>query len=223
MTGRFSDRLRELAAPIWQAQHEHAFVRGIGDGTLSLEKFTYWVRQDYLFLIEYCRLFAVATARSPDLETLRRFADLLQATARGEMDLHRSYARELGISEAELEREPMAPTTQAYTDFLLRVATLGYFAELAAALLPCMWGFSEVGLALQARGLPSEPRYATWVETYADPEFAALADWCRELVDRLAEGVSEDGRRRMEAAFVTSSRHELAFWEMAWTLERWPV
>jgi thiaminase (transcriptional activator TenA) len=223
MTGRFTDHLHELSAPIWEAQHEHPFVRGIGEGTLGIEKFTHWVRQDYLFLIEYCRLFAVAAARSPDLETLRRFADLLQATARDEMDLHRSYARELGIADAELESEPMAPTTRAYTDFLLRVAALGDFAELAAALLPCMWGFSEVGLALRARGLPSEPRYAAWVEMYADPEFAALAAWCRELVDRLAEGVSEGGRRRMEAAFLTSSRHELAFWEMAWTLERWPV
>jgi thiaminase/transcriptional activator TenA len=139
------------------------------------------------------------------------------------MDLHRAYAHELGISEVELERETLAPTTRAYTDFLLRMAALGDFAELAAALLPCMWGFSEIGRRLQDSGRPSEPRYAKWIAMYADPEFAALADWCRELVDELAEGISEDGRARMEAAFLTSSRHELAFWEMGWTLERWPV
>ena len=221
--GRFTDHLHELAAPIWQAQHEHPFVRGIGDGTLDMEKFAHWIRQDYHFLIEYCRVFAVAAARSPDLETLGRFADLLQATVHGEMDLHRAYAHELGISEVELERETMAPTTRAYTDFLLRMAALGDFAELAAALLPCMWGFSEIGRRLQDSGRPSEPRYAKWIAMYADPEFTALADWCRELVDELAEGISEDGRARMEAAFLTSSRHELAFWEMGWTLERWPV
>ncbi len=177
MTARFTDWLRARADPIWRAQHGHPFIRGIGDGTLDLERFTHWVRQDYRFLVEYCRLFGLAAARAPDLDTLVRFADLLQATARTEMNLHRAYAREFGIGEAELEREPMAPTTRAYTDFLLRVAATGDFAELAAALLPCMWGFAELGQALKARGLPADPRCARWVEMYADPEFAALAGW----------------------------------------------
>ncbi|MER3420854.1 MAG: thiaminase II [Chloroflexota bacterium] len=223
MGERFTDHLRALAEPVWRAQHEHPFVRGIGDGTLDLERFTHWVRQDYRFLIEYCRLFGLAAARAPDLATLARFADLLQATARTEMELHRSYAREFGISPEELEREEMAPTTRAYTDFLLRVAAIGDFAELAAALLPCMWGFSEIGCALKARGLPPEPRYAKWIEMYADPEFAALADWCRGLVNRLAEEAPPQTRRRMEEVFLTSSRYELAFWQMAWERERWPV
>jgi thiaminase/transcriptional activator TenA len=223
MSERFTDRLRRVAEPVWQAQHEHPFVRGIGDGTVPVEPFMHWVRQDYLFLIEYCRLFALAAARSPDLETLARFADLLQTTAHTEMSLHRAYAAEFGISGAELERETMAPTTRAYTDFLLRVAALADFAEMTAALLPCMWGFSEIGQALAARGVPAEPRCAKWVEMYADPEFAALAEWCRALVDRLAAEAGPEGRRRMESAFLTSSRHELAFWEMAWRLERWTV
>jgi thiaminase/transcriptional activator TenA len=220
---RFSARLRRLADPVWRAQLEHPFVRGIGDGSLDLERFRHWVRQDYRFLVEYCRLFGLAAARAPDLDTLVRFADLLQATARTEMDLHRAYAAELGIAPASLEREPMAPTTRAYTDFLVRVAATGDFAELAAALLPCMWGFAEIGQALALRGLPAEPRYAKWVRMYADPEFAALAGWCRELVDRLAAGANSATRGRMEASFLTSSRYEYLFWEMAWSRETWPV
>jgi thiaminase/transcriptional activator TenA len=219
----FSARLRRLGDAVWRAQHEHPFVRGIGDGSLDLERFRHWVRQDYRFLIEYCRLFGLAAARAPDLDTLVRFAELLQATARTEMDLHRAYAGELGITPGDLEREPMAPTTRAYTDFLVRVAATGDFAELAAALLPCMWGFSEIGQTLAARGLPAEPRFAKWIRAYADPEFAALAGWCRELVDRLAAGADAPGRRRMEEAFLTSSRYEYLFWEMAWRLETWPV
>jgi thiaminase/transcriptional activator TenA len=219
----FSAHLRRLADPVWQAQRAHPFVQGIGDGTLPLDRFAHWVRQDYRFLVEYCRLFGLAAARAPDLETLARFADLLQATARTEMDLHRASAAELGIDARELEAAPMAPTTRAYTDFLVRVAATGDYAELAAALLPCMWGFAEIGGALAARGEPPEPRYARWVRTYADPEFAALAAWCRELVDRLAGGADAALRRRMEEAFLTSSRYEYLFWDMAWRLEAWPV
>jgi thiaminase/transcriptional activator TenA len=218
----FSARLRQLAEPVWQAQHSHPFVRGIGDGSLALERFQFWIRQDYLFLIEYCRLFGLAAARAPDLATLARFADLLQATARTEMSLHRSYAAEFGISDEDLEREEMAPATRAYTDFLIRVAATGDFAELVAALLPCMWGFSEIGQRLAAGGRPGDHRYAAWIETYASPDFAELARWCRELLDRLAADAGEETRRRMAAAFITSSRYELAFWESAWTEQHWP-
>ena len=216
-----SDELRAAAADLWEAQLVHPFVRGIADGTLPVERFAHYVRQDYLFLIEYARTLALGAARAPDLETMRRFTDLAQTILGEEMELHRALARDLGISEAELEREPPAPTTQAYTDFLVRTAALGDLAELAAALLPCMWGYSELGQRLAAQPPPPDERYAGWIATYAADDFAELAAWCRGLVDRLAVRADDDGRRRMERAFVTCSRYELAFWEMGWTLERW--
>jgi thiaminase/transcriptional activator TenA len=102
----------------------------------------------------------------------------------------------------------------AYTDFLLRTAATGEFAEVLAALLPCMWGYSELGRALAAAGLPAEPRYRRWVETYADPEFAALAAWCAGLLDRAADGLPAARLAACERAFLTSLRHELAFWDV---------
>ena len=39
MTNSVSCRLREAAAPIWEACLKHPFVTGIGDGTLPVEKF----------------------------------------------------------------------------------------------------------------------------------------------------------------------------------------
>jgi thiaminase (transcriptional activator TenA) len=217
----FAGELRESAAEVWEAQHAHPFVRGIGDGTLPVDRFAHFVRQDYVFLVEYARTLALGAARAPDFATMRRFAELAQAILGEEMALHRALAGELGISEAELENEQPARTTQAYTDFLVRTAALSELSELAAALLPCMWGYAEIGQRLAAARVPAEPRYAQWIETYAAPEFEELAAWCRGLVDRLAAAADEEGRARMERAFLTCSRYELAFWEMAWTLERW--
>src|SRR5258708_32100527 len=125
----FSARLRQLADPVWQAQHDHPFVRGIGDGSLPLEQFQFWIRQDYLFLIEYCRLFGLAAARAPDLETLSWFADLLHATARTEMDLHRSSAAKFCISAEGLEREAMSPLSRAETSFRFRLPWTGEFSR----------------------------------------------------------------------------------------------
>jgi len=223
MAERFTERLRRRAATIWDAQLHHPLVQGIGDGTLDLEKFKFWLRQDYLFLIEYARLLALAAARSPDLNTMMRFATLLKETVDTEMNLHREYVAEFGIRPEELERESLAPTTCAYTDFLLRVAATGDFAELTAALLPCMWAFSEIGQRLAEQPSPAEKRYAKWIAMYSSREFAELAGWCRELVDGLAKGLPERDLQRLEAAFLTSSRYEWQFWEMAWKMEHWQV
>jgi len=217
----FSHQLRAAAAEVWEAQHAHPFVRGIGDGTLPVERFAHYVRQDYVFLIEYARMLALGAARATDLQTMRRFADIAQAILGEEMELHRAFAREFGITEAELEAEAPAQATQAYTDFLVRTAALGDLGELAAALLPCMWGYAEIGQRLAAAGTPGDERYARWIQTYAAPDFEELAAWCRGLVDRLAAAADDDGRERMTRAFVTCSRYELAFWEMGWTLQRW--
>ena len=221
MQERLTNRLRREAAGIWEAQHQHPFVRGIGDGKLDMEKFKFWLRQDYVFLIEYARLLGLAAARSPDLGTMTRFAGLLEETLETEMSLHRAYANEFGISREELEQEPPAPTTRAYTDFLLRIAATGDFVELAAALLPCMWSFSEIGKRLAAPPLPSDTRYAQWIAMYSSREFAELAGWCRDLVDNLAAGLPERELKKLEEAFLTSSRYEWQFWEMAWKMERW--
>jgi thiaminase/transcriptional activator TenA len=223
MAERFTERLHQKAARIWEAQHQHPFVRGIGDGTLSLERFKFWLQQDYLFLIEYARILALAAARSPGLETMTRFVTLLKETVETEMNLHRTYAGEFGIRREELERELPAPTTRGYTDFLLRVAATADFAELASALLPCMWAFSEIGRRLAAQPTPSDQRYAKWIVMYSSREFAELAQWCCDLVDSLAAGLPERDLRKLEVAFLTSSRYELQFWEMAWKMERWPI
>jgi thiaminase/transcriptional activator TenA len=216
-TGRYTDELRALAAGIWEAQHVHPFVQGIGDGTLEVERFRHFVRQNYLYLIEYARLLSLACARAPRLEWMRRFAELAESTLGSEMDMHREFAATWAITADELEYERATPTTRAYTEFLLRTAALGDFSELVAALLPCMWGYAEVGQALAPRA-PGNP-YGAWIEMYASPEFAEQASWCRSVADELAAGLDDSRRAHMLEAFLQSSRHELAFWDMAWELE----
>jgi thiaminase/transcriptional activator TenA len=213
----FSAELRQAADGIWAAQHDHPFVRGIGDGTLDPERFRHYVRQDYLFLIDYARLLALGCARAPGLGELTRFAGLAHGVLTSELELHRSYAAEWNIPAGELDAERPTPTTRAYTDFLLRTAALGDYPELVAALLPCMWGYHEVGVRLAEHGLPGNELYARWIREYAGDQFGGLAAWCRELTDAAAAAAD---RGRMTDAFLASSRHELAFWDASWRLEQ---
>ena len=50
-----------------------------------------------------------------------------------------------------------------------------------------------------------------------------MAAWCRDLLDSLAAGLPERDLQKLEAAFLTSTRYEWQFWEMAWKMERWQV
>ena len=209
----FTDELRQAADPIWLAEHEHPFVRGIGVGSLDAAKFRHYVRQDYLFLIDYARLLALGCARAPRLDEMTRFAQLADAVLGREMELHRCYATEWGISTAELEEERPTATTRAYTDFLLRVGALGDFGELVGALLPCIWGYHELAARLAERGHPGNELYSRWIDEYAGVDFGKLTAWCRALTDAAAE---TSDRHRMTDAFLTSSRYELAFWDASW-------
>jgi thiaminase/transcriptional activator TenA len=219
----FTDELREVAAPIWAATLDHPMVEQLGEGTLDEAPFRYWVRQDYVYLLEYSRVVALGAASAPDVERMRRFADLLDGTLNTEMDLHRAYAAEFGISEADLEATDPSPTTRAYTDFLVRVAATGTFGDLVAAVLPCLWGFNETATRLESRGVPDDDRYAEWVETYAGEEFTELAEWCKGLLDDVAADATESDRERYRDLFRTAARYEYRFWDAAWRRESWAV
>ena len=220
----FADDVEEVAEPIRRAILGHPFVTGIGDGTLDVEKFKFYVCQDYLYLIDYSRVLAMASARAPDLDTMGWFARLLHETLNTEMELHRSFCAQFGITPKELEETRVAPTTLAYTNFLLNVAQQGTFRELAAAFLPCQWGYWEIGEYLARKGEPEGmPLYRQWIRMYGSREYKALADWSRSLANGLAENASPDEAARMEAAYLTSLRYEYMFWDMAYNLESWPV
>jgi thiaminase/transcriptional activator TenA len=211
-----SRRLLEAAKPLWEAQLEHPFVRGLGDGTLEEERFAHWVRQDYRYLVDFARVFAWAAARADRLESMGWYAKVLDLTLNTEMQLHRDYAARFGISEAELEAEPVWPTTRAYTDFLVRTAAEGDMADLLAALLPCAWGYAWIGTALAERGRPADDRYAEWITQYSSPEFLEAAEWLRGELDRVGEGVGPEKEARLREIFLLSTRYEGDFWQMCW-------
>jgi thiaminase/transcriptional activator TenA len=219
----FADELFVHVRHIWDAQLSHAFVRGLGDGSLPTERFARWVRQDYLYLKEYARLFAWAVAKADRLESMGWYAAVLHLTLNTEMALHREYAQRFGIAPVELEAEPMWPTTRAYTDFLIRTAADGEMADLVAALLPCAWGYVYIAQELAKGKPPADQRYADWIAQYVSADFVQAAEWLKAEMNRLAEGATPPKCRRLMEIFEVSSQYEWLFWEMCWKGEAWPI
>ncbi len=219
----FSEELKNACADDWRKAHEdHPFIQAMGDGSLSLDQFQYFMRQDYLYLIDYCRVLAVACAKCPDLESMGWWARLLDETLNQEMALHRGFCSDFGITEHELESTGLTPATVAYTDHLLRVSYEDGIAAISAAILPCQWGYDQVGRDLAAKlTAPDDSFHARWVAGYNIPEYQQLTGWLRGFVDRLGDGASPRVRERMVEVFRASTRYEYLFWDAAWRLESW--
>src|SRR5229473_198251 len=145
-------------------------------------------------------------------------------TLNTEMQLHRDYCQRLGIAAAELEATAPAPITHAYTRHLLAVAYSGSIADIVATVLPCQLGYAEIGTALACEGRGgANSNYAEWIRTYSSQEFIAGAEKLGCLLDDLTAGWPARELAPLETLFLTSSRYEYLFWEMAWTQSSWPV
>ena len=217
----FSDELLDNAESLWEAQKDHPFVRELADGSLAPDSFRHWAEQDYRYLLDYARTFAIAGVRARDEETITHLLGIAHTTLAHEMDLHREFAADYGLTPADLETTEKSPTCVAYTNYLLRTAHEGSLAEISAAIYPCGQGYLDI--AEHIADLATEDhRYTPFIEKYTSDDFRDLVAWMREFVDHCAEEFPGE-HDAMRAAFTRSARLEAAFWEMAYTQEEWPV
>ena len=214
-----SARLRQAADPVWEQCLHHPFVTGIGDGTLDVEKFRHFMLQDYLYLFDYARVFALGVVKARDPELMRTFSQNVDAILNGEMNIHRAYMQRLGITEEQVLAVKPALDNLSYTNYMLSVAHTGGPMEIVASILACSWSYAEIGQALaKISGAADHPFYGEGIKSYASEDYAATNQALIDLMDELAEGASEAQFDRLAEIFVNCSRYELGFWDMAWEM-----
>ncbi|WP_453990681.1 thiaminase II [Bacillus nitroreducens] len=218
----FSEEIRKEANSIWEASFEHPFVKGIGDGSLPLECFKYYVLQDAYYLTHFAKVQAIGAAKAEDLHTTNRLAIHAQGTYEAELELHKSFSEKLGVTEEDRKNFKPAPTAYAYTSHLYRAAYSGHLGDVIAALLPCYWLYYEIGERLKDCQ-PEEPIYHKWIEAYGGEWFKELVEEQINRINDIASNVTDVDRERMKDHFLISSQYEYSFWEMAYRLEKWPV
>jgi thiaminase/transcriptional activator TenA len=223
MSPGFTGEMRARTDSIWSAIHGHPFVRGIGDGTLSRDRFQLYLEQDYVYLIDFSRVIALAAAKAETVEEMQQFSKLLDATLAQEMELHRRTCASFGMDIACLERTEPGLVTAGYTSGLLRVCYEGRLSDILAALLPCAAGYVEIAGRLRERGLPSPSHYRDWIETYSSPEMNALAEWLTRRMNIAAMESAPTDRDRWLALYRMSARFELLFFYMSWEKSLWPA
>ncbi len=213
-TGRLFARLRDDCAAAWQAYTRHEFLAELGAGTLPAASFRTYLVQDYLYLIQYARAYALAVYKDPDVAGMRTTARLLADLLDTELALHVGYCREWGLSEADLAEQPESLELLAYSRFMLDCGQRGDILDLLVSLSACLVGYAEIGLRLLADPATRlDGPYRAWIEVYGGERYVQFANAGCERLDLLAGSHGGEARYPMLLrCFRTTVRLEAAFW-----------
>lgn len=219
---KHTTRFLEAARGIWEAYLEHPFVKGIADGSLDKDKFCYYMLQDYVYLIEYARVFALGVAKAEDMASMRYFAAYVGQILDGEMNIHRAYMERLGIRQEEAEEVRPALANSSYTSYMLQLAYKEGPASIAASILACALSYEYIARRILEEHPQADqhPFFGEWISGYADPGYHEANEQLIALTEALTEHASEKELQHLEDIFVECSRYEMAFWDMGWEMSR---
>ena len=208
---------RAACADDWHAYTHHDFVNALGDGTLPRAAFLNYLTQDYLFLVNFARAWALAVVKAGSLDEMQACSATVHTLLDGEMALHVGICAREGISRDDLLTAQEAIPNLAYTRYVLDSGFSGDFLDLLAALAPCVLGYGEIGTRLAASAAADTP-YREWIDTYAGADYqqacrdvGALLD--RAVTRRLGANAGDSPRwAELSRRFATATRLEVGFW-----------
>lgn len=222
----YSERLLPMiertAAAIEQTPH----MQDILHGTMPEERFRYQIRQNYQYLMDYTRCWAVGLSRARSFSEMFDWYKIVKNTMEKTVIPNRdNWAKKLGMSMEEIDGVIMAPGKRSYTSHELARAMEGDLASCMMALFPCnvIYWFMGQHLVPQCT-LPKENMYREWLEFYISPEYV---EKCRNeirMVDELCEGKPEKELDRLQEIFAVGCNYELLQWrDMYYNMEEWPM
>lgn len=203
---------------IWNHYLTHPFVIGLADGSLDLNKFRYYMIQDYLYLKEYIKVFAQGLCHASAEYDLRLFAESCQNVV-AEIDrVHKPYMNRIGITEIEVEEAQPHISNLSYTSYMIQAATFGNELDALVAILSCAWSYAWIAAKMQEKYPTSIQHkfYGEWFEGYISKEYVDSVESLTKRIDALGKTLSENRRKQLSQLFYNCSLYEKEFWDMAW-------
>ena len=219
---RFTDAMWAEIRPTYEAILGLPFNRELAAGTLSRERFVFYMVQDAHYLGAFARALATAAAKATTPEAQVTFAKSAHEAIVVERALHEGFFREFGVSAEQFAATQPSPTCASYSDFLLATTYQHPFQVAAAALLPCFQIYYEVGKHLYGIAAVPNP-YQRWIDTYRDEAFGDSVREVLALTDAAYDGATGADRALVREAYLKAVRYEWMFWDSAYRLEAWPV
>lgn len=216
---KLTDLLYEDVKSIWEGYLTHPFVKGIGDGTLSIDRFRFFMLQDYLYLYDYAKVFALGVVKAQDHDLMRHFSELVFETLNGEMTIHHQYMERLGITKEDVAAVKPSLTNLSYTHYMQAIGQNEGILELLVSILACSWSYQQIGAALNTiPGASEHPFYGEWIRGYASEDYVASNQKILDLVNEVGAHCTDSEISHLKDIFRNCSRYEAQFWDMAWNM-----
>ncbi len=218
---KISEKLRKDAGHIWEKIFEHPFVVELYRGTLPMEKFRFYVLQDYNYLVDAIKNFSIICSRADSADVVKEIVDVIHLEATGEFKGYEELLNKLGYKTEDAKNVDPLPVNVSYRSFLLATSSLRPYQESITSVLPCFWSYSEI--AKYHRDKLSENRneiYVEWASVFLSEDYLGLVDRLRNLVDIFCEDYPY---KKLKDIFITASRYEYMYWDSAYNMDKWPV
>lgn len=205
--------------PIYHKILEQPFIKELMAGSLSAERFEFYIRQDALYLADFGKVLAGIAIKLENMEETELFLRFSTETIQVERALHESFLAQFN-QLAEIE---VSPSCLLYTSYLYRMLQQASVEEALAAVLPCFWIYKEVGDYISEHQKEGENPFQSWIDTYSGEAFGQSVQQAIAVCDRYAAQSTESKRQAMMQAYQRSAQLEWLFWDSAYRLETWPV
>ena len=214
---KWSETTWERIKPIYSEILNMPFITKLTDGSLPMEQFQYYIRQDSAYLENFGRALSLIAARAHEVEDILSFSRFAEGAIVVENALHESFFNEYNIEK----NTQISPVTHHYTHYLKSTAALDQVEIAMAAVLPCFWIYKAVGDVIYNNQNNLENPYKKWIETYSGEEFGILVEQAITICDRVAATCTTVQRERMHEAFYTATKLEFMFSDSASNLRKW--
>lgn len=215
---KFTDQLYDSVQDIWPHYLEHPFVLEMAQGILPLEKFRYYMLQDYAYLRDYIKIFAACIAKADDFREIRFLCENMTAILDETERVHVPYMKRLGITDEEIHAVVPHIDSSSYSHYMICEAQSGSILSGLVALLNCSWAYAYIGEKIVQRypDAPQQLHYGQWFSSYICDEYRQTNQALIDMVERLSADISPSEREKLCRIFRTCSQYELRFWNMVY-------
>ena len=207
----------EKARPVYREILRLPFLTELASGTLSRERFMYYLGQDSAYLKEYGRAMAALASRFPEPSDMALFLRLAAENLDAERSMHDSFLRD---SSGDSRPSPVCLLCSSH---LWRQVIAEPLEVALASVLPCFVVYEEAGRHIYGSATLETNPYRDWIEVYGSSDFGSSTEMIAGICDRYASEAGPEDRERMTDAFLTGVRLEWMFWDNAYEMGQWQI
>lgn len=205
---KLSEKALLAVDDVYQEILNHPFNQQLTDGTLDIEIFKEYLRQDDLYLLVYAKAVACLGTKASKPEEMTYWLKNAYEGVVLENEMHETFFKKFGIVATT---EPNT-ACEVYSNFLLATVAFKNYEEAVAAILPCFLIYQKIGEHI-FKTSPVDNPYQEWINAYVSEEYKATVIEAVKIFDAIAAASTENVQNLMLQMFRKATIYELLFYQ----------